>query len=46
MDVTKVLSFGFELELAEGFNEWHALNIAHRPTQLEETETAKVSTKT
>jgi len=48
MNVTKILSFGFELELPESFNERHAFNIAHRPTKLKKTMTfrIKVSTET
>jgi len=34
MNVTEILSPGFELELAEGLDEGHALNITHRTTQL------------
>lgn len=45
MNVTEIFSFGFELELAEGFNEGHALNITHRPTELTETKHCKLVPK-
>lgn len=34
MNVTEILSFGFELELAEGLDERHALNVTHRAPEL------------
>lgn len=43
MNVTKILSFGFELELAESFNKRHAFNIAYCPTKLKKTKTFRIS---
>lgn len=34
MNVTKILSSGFELELTESFNERHAFNITYCSTKL------------
>lgn len=34
MNVTEILSFGFELELAEGLDERHALDVTHGAPEL------------
>lgn len=34
MDVAEVLPLHLELELPEGLNEWHALNVSDRTSQL------------
>lgn len=37
VDVAEVLSFNFELELSEGLDEGHALDVSHRAPQLQDT---------
>lgn len=45
MDVAEVLSLDFELELPEGFNERHALNVSHSPPKLCQNKTMKCHIK-
>ena len=45
MDVAEVLPLDFELELSEGFNERHALNVSHGPSKLFQNETMNFHTR-
>lgn len=49
MDVTEILPLGFELELAEGLDEGHALDVTHGAPELgthTQTQGIKVTAKT
>lgn len=40
MNVAEVIPLHLELELSEGLDKWHALNVSHSASQLSKQDTA------